>query len=160
MMNVTLCTGQSEIMFLTLTRERKNYFKTKKVTDYHVEITKVLFLQYKHVFNTGFQRGNMASSGECSTVYRLERRKAMKAYPAGEEHEYGLCYNFQNYNHFRVSSCLNVRNHINVFLRIPIWRLHLTFVEIRKKVYLISRGRTRKVRDELVGGELTTGRTH
>ena len=107
------------------------------------------FLQYKHVLNTGFQRGNMATSVECSTVYRLERRKAMKAYPAGEEHEYGLCYNFQNYNHFHVSSCLNVRNHINIFLRIAIWRLHLTSVEIRKKVYLISRGRTRKVRGEL-----------
>ena len=78
----------------------------------------------------------------------------MKAYPACEEREYGLCYNFQNYNHFRVSSCFYVRNLIILFLRIAIWRLHLTSVEIRKKVYLISRGRTRKV-----GGDLTDIRT-
>ena len=79
----------------------------------------------------------------------------MKAYPAGEEHEYGLCYNFQNYNHFRVSSCFYVRNLIIVFLRIAIWRLHLTYVEIRTIVYLISRGRTRKVEGELVRGQVT-----
>ena len=74
----------------------------------------------------------MAPSGECSTVYRLERRKAMKAYPAGEKHEYDLCFYVQNCNHFRVSSCFYVRNLVIVFLRIAIWRLHLTSVEIRK----------------------------
>ena len=84
----------------------------------------------------------------------------MKAYPAGEEHEYGLCYTFnnyyfQNYNHFRVSSCFYVRNLIIVFLRIAIWRLHLTHVEVPTKVYLISRGRTRKVESERVKGQLT-----
>ena len=142
-------------MFFTLTRKRENYFKTQKVTDYHIEITKVLFLQYKHVLNTGFQRGNMMSSGERLTVYRLETRKATRAVSSDEEHECGLYYNFQNYNHFHVSSCFYVRNLIIVFLRIAIWRLHLTSVEIRKKMYLISRRRTRKV-----GGELTDIPTH